>query len=207
MMTLRELRDMVKKADVSGKRVPSARSLMESGCRIVARKEVNDKTGIWVFENGYVLYYTERNATVFPLHESGAYCYRSVTESFNITADYFENENWYVRLLLEGEDRIMRNQDKREAYWNISYSAIAEDWGPLGTVSSVLEDMVRAEEEAENLERLLSALTENQRNIVIRLYLEKTPQMEIANELGISQQAISDTVRKAKRRLMKKFQG
>lgn len=101
----------------------------------------------------------------------------------------------------------MRNQDKREAYWNISYSAIAEDWGPLGTVSSVLEDMVRAEEEAENLERLLSALTENQRNIVIRLYLEKTPQMEIANELGISQQAISDTVRKAKRRLMKKFQG
>ena len=34
---------------------------------------------------------------------------------------FFENREWYLRLVLEGEDRLNRNHEEKERSWNVSY--------------------------------------------------------------------------------------
>ena len=44
---------------------------------------------------------------------------------------FFDNQPWYVRLILEGEDRLCRNREVREHNNCISYSHISEGWCEL----------------------------------------------------------------------------
>ena len=67
MMTLKELKNLVKPADPK-KRVPCAVSLKQSGARIVVREAVGLGADITVYANGYVLYQEGEKTTVFPLH-------------------------------------------------------------------------------------------------------------------------------------------
>ena len=41
-------------------------------------------------------------------------------------------EPWYVRLALEGEDRLERNQRAKEQESTVSYNAISEGWEAMG---------------------------------------------------------------------------
>ena len=111
MLTLKELKNMVETAKET-ERVPSNRMLRESGAAVAAKERIDAQTEITVYENGYVLYQVGRRSTVFPIHSCGGYTYEfDRKNSFSLKGDFFENENWYIRLILEGEDRMIKNED------------------------------------------------------------------------------------------------
>ena len=98
MLTLKELKKIVKVADVE-KRIPSVKSLKD--------------TTISVYDHGYVLYTAGNQSTVFPLHSGDDYEYVSVTgDNKEFNKEFFDNENWYIRLLMEAEDRMAYSQSK-----------------------------------------------------------------------------------------------
>ena len=57
----------------------------------------------------------------------------------------------------------------------------------------------------ETMEEALLLLTENQRYVVKRHYLDGITQRIIAKELGVSNQAVSDMIRKAIRKVQKAY--
>ncbi len=50
---------------------------------------------------------------------------------------FFNQREWYIRLVLEGEDRLSRNRESKEQGWTISYSDVSEEWGMLQTEEKV----------------------------------------------------------------------
>lgn len=143
MLTLRELKNMVRVADFN-QRVPYPKTLRESGGRIVAKEVFEESTEVMVYENGYVLYREGFRMTVFPLHKCEDYRYEKVTGNIEILhSEYFEDEKWYVRLLLEGADLLERNCIRLEQYHHVfSYSAVSEEWELLkDKAPAVLERM------------------------------------------------------------------
>ena len=138
MLTLRELRNMVEVAEVEG-RVPSVKALLEAKVPIIVKELLSEQAEISVYQNGFVLYRVGKRATVFPLHSCKEYIYDSNIEALtNINERFFDNENWYIRLILEGEDRLVKNQEVRNGKKTISYSAVAEDWNELREEDSTL---------------------------------------------------------------------
>jgi hypothetical protein len=104
MLTLKELKKIVKVADVE-KRIPSVKSLKEH--KVVVKEMINADTTISVYDHGYVLYTAGNQSTVFPLHSCDDYEYVSVTgDNKEFNKEFFDNENWYIRLLMEAEDRM-----------------------------------------------------------------------------------------------------
>ncbi len=209
MLTFRELLELVPVAD-KRENVVSAKSLLESNIPIVAREMLGEvlhdpELVITVYANGYVVYQNKTHRTFFPLHSCGEYVYDSAYSDSNIVnkigRDTFDNENWYIRLILEGEDRLVHNYESRVGKREVSYSAVAEDWSLLGYEERLYEPPVREKSYEEVIEELIDLLTENQFYVVHRFCLEKVGQKELAEELGISVQAVSDTIQKARRRI------
>ena len=201
MLTLRELRNMVEVAEVKG-RVPSVKALLESDIPIAVKETLGEQAEISVYQNGLVLYRVGKRATVFPLHNCTEYIYESGEKIFaNINERFFDNENWYIRLILEGEDRLAKNQEVRNGKKTISYSAVAEDWDVLGEEDTTLAGMILCE----TMEEALLPLTENQRYVLKRHYLDGITQRIIAKKLGVSNQAVSDMIRKAIRKVQKVY--
>lgn len=128
MMTLKELKGLTEKASKTrvGK-TPKANALLQSDIPVIVKEVINENCEIMVFANGYVCYRADDHTTVFPLHEVDFYEYKSVEKSSVLEGDFFENENWYVRLILEGEDRIAKNEEKYHRNFSSSYSDLAED--------------------------------------------------------------------------------
>ena len=145
MLTLRELRNMVKVAEVEG-RVPSVKALLEAKVPIIVKELLSEQAEVSVYQNGFVLYRVGKRATVFPLHSCKEYIYDSNIEALtNINERFFDNENWYIRLILEGEDRLVKNQEVRNGKKTISYSAVAEDWNELREEDSTLAHLILCE--------------------------------------------------------------
>ena len=110
MLTLKELKKIVKVADVE-KRIPSVKSLKEH--KVVVKEMINADTTISVYDHGYALYTAGNQSTVFPLHSCDDYEYVSVTgDNKEFNKEFFDNENWYIRLLMEAEDRMAYSQSK-----------------------------------------------------------------------------------------------
>lgn len=201
MLKLSEVRKMTKVAN-EGKKVPTAKNLVESSVPVIAQEDWGNGSALMVYENGYVLYRRGKWATVFPLDSCQGYTYRSdVMEGTEVSAEYFDDMAWYLRLLLEGEDRLVHNEENRIGRKNISYSAVAEDWGLLGREDQELENLILAESAGEVMGRISSIITKRQKYILCRYYLDGLKQTEIAKELGVVPQTVSDQLQKAKRRI------
>ena len=115
---------------------------------------------------------------------------------------FFEKEPWYVRLALEGEDRLEHNQRAKEQERTASYSAISEEWQVMGNLEgNPLKHLV----ERENLEEILQCLTERQKTAVSLCFFQQKTQREAAKELGITCPAVSAILSQAARRLRKKY--
>ncbi|MCD8011858.1 MAG: sigma-70 family RNA polymerase sigma factor [Lachnospiraceae bacterium] len=191
MLTLEELRRMVVENE-TGERVPTPKGLRESGVPVVASKVVDGNTDVTVYQNGMVLYQADGHVTVFALHDCESYSYASqIGAQYLISSDYFEKEQWYVRLLLEGEDRIALNGEKIAQARSISYNVTGDGW--LTEPDSAQNPLERIVEQ-EYIQELLGMMTESQRRAVSRCFLDMEPQIEVALELGISPQAVSDLI-------------
>ena len=200
MLTLQELKEITETTK-QGIRMPTARNLRETG-RAVAEKYLQNDTWITAYQNGYALYHACGHNTVFPIHLCGAYLYISNGVSSYLPEQFFEREPWYVRLVLEGEDRLDRNQRAKEQEKTVSYSAISEEWEAIGNAGgNPLEDLVHRE----NREEILHCLTKRQREAVSLCFFQQKSRKEAARELGISSPAVSAILLQAARRLRKKY--
>lgn len=199
-MTLQELKEIIEIPE-HGIKMPTAKYLREAG-RVIAERQLKNNTWIAAYQNGYALYHACGHSTVFPVHTCGAYLYASSGVSSYLPEQFFEKEPWYVRLVLEGEDRLEHNQRAKEQERTASYSAISEEWQVMGNLEgNPLKHLV----ERENIEEILQCLTERQKTAVSLCFFQQKTQSEAAKELGITSPAVSAILSQAARRLRKKY--
>ena len=211
MLTLKELKKIVKVADVE-KRIPSVKSLKEH--KVVVKEMINADTTISVYDHGYVLYTAGNQSTVFPLHSCDDYEYVSVTgDNKEFNKEFFDNENWYIRLLMEAEDRMAYSQRKISTNHGVfSNSDVTDDAEIMrGSSKDFVDDVI----DREILHALIKELTERQKMVLNLVYFEEMRQQDVADYLGIKQQSVNDLLNRAlktmkkkggKRRILKKFQ-
>ena len=68
------------------------------------------------YENGYAVYEVDGSYTVMAVDRCGDYRYDFTDGTYQVvSAETFEDTEWSVRLLMEGERRMEHNLNKREA--------------------------------------------------------------------------------------------
>ena len=200
MLTLKELKKIVKVADVE-KRIPSVKSLKEH--KVVVKEMINADTTISVYDHGYVLYTAGNQSTVFPLHSCDDYEYVSVTgDNKELNKEFFDNENWYIRLLMEAEDRMAYSQSKISTNHGVfSNSDVTDDAEIMrGSTKDFVDDVV----DREILNALIKELTEKQKTVLNLIYFEEMRQQDVADYLGIKQQSVNDLLNRALKTMKKK---
>jgi len=200
MLTLKELKKIVKVADVE-KRIPSVKSLKEH--KVVVKEMINADTTISVYDHGYVLYTAGNQSTVFPLHSCDDYEYVSVTgDNKEFNKEFFDNENWYIRLLMEAEDRMAYSQSKISTNHGVfSNSDVTDDAEIMrGSSKDFVDDVI----DREILNALIKELTERQKTVLNLVYFEEMRQQDIADYLGIKQQSVNDLLSRALKTMKKK---
>jgi RNA polymerase sigma factor (sigma-70 family) len=200
MLTLKELKKIVKVADVE-KRIPSVKSLKEH--KVVVKEMINADTTISVYDHGYVLYTAGNQSTVFPLHSCDDYEYVSVTgDNKEFNKEFFDNENWYIRLLMEAEDRMAYSQSKISTNHGVfSNSDVTDDAEIMrGSLKDFVDDVI----DREILNALIKELTERQKTVLNLVYFEEMRQQDVADYLGIKQQSVNDLLNRALKTMKKK---
>lgn len=200
MLTLKELKKIVKVADVE-KRIPSVKSLKEH--KVVVKEMINADTTISVYDHGYVLYTAGNQSTVFPLHSCDDYEYVSVTgDNKEFNKEFFDNENWYIRLLMEAEDRMAYSQSKISTNHGVfSNSDVTDDAEIMrGSSKDFVDDVI----DREILNALIKELTERQKTVLNLVYFKEMRQQDVADYLGIKQQSVNDLLNRALKTMKKK---
>mgnify|MGYP003225527891 FL=1 len=200
MLTLKELKKIVKVADME-KRIPSVKSLKEH--KVVVKEMINADTTISVYDHGYVLYTAGNQSTVFPLHSCDDYEYVSVTgDNKEFNKEFFDNENWYIRLLIEAEDRMAYSQSKISTNHGVfSNSDVTDDAEIMrGSSKDFVDDVI----DREILHALIKELTERQKTVLNLVYFEEMRQQDVADYLGIKQQSVNDLLNRALKTMKKK---
>ena len=200
MLTLKELKKIVKVADME-KRIPSVKSLKEH--KVVVKEMINADTTISVYDHGYVLYTAGNQSTVFPLHSCDDYEYVSVTgDNKEFNKEFFDNENWYIRLLMEAEDRMAYSQSKISTNHGVFSNSDVTDDAEIMRGSS--KDFVDDVMDREILNALIKELTERQKTVLNLVYFEEMRQQDVADYLGIKQQSVNDLLNRALKTMKKK---
>lgn len=180
-ITLKELKKMVPVAS-EFKRVPGLKKILEDGIEVILRKQMENHAEVVVYKNGYVSYHAHERYTVFALHNCTHYYYESQgNEHQTIPHNHFEDMEWHIRLVLEGEDRLVRNLEARESE-TFSYAA---DVNP--EYNNEMEDpRINVMDFVLNKEFLRKAselLKKHQWEMICRHYIEGMTHREIAAEI------------------------
>ena len=167
------------------------------------KEMINADTTISVYDHGYVLYTAGNQSTVFPLHSCDDYEYVSVTgDNKEFNKEFFDNENWYIRLLMEAEDRMAYSQSKISTNHGVfSNSDVTDDAEIMrGSSKDFVDDVI----DREILNALIKELTERQKTVLNLVYFEEMRQQDVADYLGIKQQSVNDLLNRALKTMKKK---
>ena len=135
MLTLKKVKELVE-APSHAKRTPSPKMLFEEGI-VLLRREFDQGSHLTVYNSGYVLFSAGKRNTVFHIHDCcGDYAYDAAEGKGDvIKEEYFENCEWHIRTLFEGERKMEDNQAKCEGAGRsnvcVSYHALSEDWSEI----------------------------------------------------------------------------
>ena len=151
-----------------------------------------------MYENGFYTYHTPSGTTVYAVDRCGDYSYDG---GDSLAEGQIACEDWTVRLVLAGEDRLEHNNDAREQGSHFSYSQDATERGDLRDA----HDFVEALESRDMVERMLGCLTEKQRQIVHLHFFEGLTQRQIATTMGIRQQSVANQIDAVEKKLKKFF--
>ena len=211
MLTLQELKQVVGNRE-ERRKVPSARYLRENDVAVVKQRLI-DGAEIIAYQTGYVFYCVGAIAgaiigsiyeidniktTVFTLFTCRDYVYEEGRKITVVKEDFFDNQPWYVRLILEGEDRLCRNREVREHNNCISYSHISEGWCELvDKRQNVLEKLIIEEAIGE----FMDLLTDRQRQVIHQIYFQQRTQREVSRVFGITEPAVSKCISQAKQKM------
>ena len=126
-VTLRELRTQIS-ATSEGK-LPTFKQLMEMKSAVVAQKVVNTAL-LTVYQNGYAVYEADGARTVMAVDRCKEYTYDFDNGTrITIQQELLENEEWSIRLLMEGEMRLEHNHNKTfDKFECVSLECDGSDW-------------------------------------------------------------------------------
>lgn len=162
MMTFKDLKKLVELPSYKEQRVPTVKALEVSGVPVVTEKVLENHGSINVYQNGYVIYRAHKRVTVFSLRDCVHYKYDAAEGAgHHIEEAEFDDYEWHIRLVLEGEDRIFMNYEIIQGKWmpsreNREYKE--EILEGVDEAVSTLERMISEE----SVEELLSTLTDGQ---------------------------------------------
>ena len=206
MLTLKKVKEMVK-APSHTKRTPSPKMLFEEGI-VLLRREFDQGSHLTVYNSGYVLFSAGKRNTVFHIHDcQGDYAYDAAEGKGDvIEEEYFENCEWHIRALFEGERKMEDNQAKCEDAGRsnvcVSYHALSEDWSEIADRTiNMLEKII----ENEAVHAMLAVLTDKQRDLIHQHFVLGKTHQEIADDMGMSRGSVTRTVNQALERIRRKF--
>lgn len=211
-MTLRELYGLLDGRKSCG--VLRRSQLLSRHEELLARLDTSMGNGtvkvtVKVYESGYVLYEEDGKPTVFHLDDicKRDLRYDGVSGSFSfygeslVPMEVFMSADWSVRLILEGNERLMHNREKVEQdHVEFSYSGISEAMEHLGVTPDFLmsfEDEFIHGKMMEVFEIVRGALNNAQWTAFILVECQGKKQREAATIMGVSQQAVSKDFKKA----------
>ena len=116
-----------------------------------------------VSTNGYVIYRAHKRVTVFSLRDCVHYKYDAAEGAgHHIEEAEFDDYEWHIRLVLEGEDRIFMNYEIIQGKWMPSREDREYKEEILEGVDEAVSTLERMISE-ERVEELLSTLTDLQK--------------------------------------------
>jgi RNA polymerase sigma factor (sigma-70 family) len=178
--TLGELRRLVD--TTAGKKIPTASALRESGVPVVALAEVGNGV-LTVYKNGFFTYSVAGHTTVYAVDRCTGYAYDG---GMALGVAFFENEEWTLRLMLAGEDRLEHNGNRREEKphgFSLDEEGSDRGWGDGVDFTLRIEDR-------DTVNRMLPMLTDRQRQIVEMYFVQGLTQQQIADYLMIRKQVV-----------------
>ena len=189
MMTFKDLKKLVELPSYKEQRVPTVKALEVSGVPVVTEKVLENHGSINVYQNGYVIYRAHKRVTVFSLRDCVHYKYDAAEGAgHHIEEEEFDEYEWHIRLVLEGEDRIFMNYEIIQGKWMPSREDREYKEEILEGVDDAVSTLERMISE-ERVEELLSTLTDLQRKVVhMRDFHNRTTgSMKIKLRLGTFQ--------------------
>lgn len=205
-ISLRELKNTV--ATVIEKKLPKYAQLMEMNPVVAARTMVDGAT-LTAYENGYAVYEQDGAHTVMAIDRCGDYRYDFNDGTYEVVpAEVFEDAEWSVRLVMEGERRMESNRSKTVAINEAaSLDCDGSDWSDAVMVDFMEEENAEklADEEIRKLYAAMTKLTERQQEVLQLYFYKGLNQYEIADELGMRQQSVSDCLNGALKKIKKNF--
>ena len=110
-MTLKELQKQIE--STMGKELPTAAWLRAGNCPLAVCREITASGKLSVYVNGFALYETDCGSTVFRVDYCGGYTYFGANTEDTLPEEFFADTDWWVRLVIEGEDRLTHNRNAR----------------------------------------------------------------------------------------------
>lgn len=205
-ISLRELKNRVDK--VLEKKIPGYKQLMAMNPEVVARTMVNGAT-LTAYTNGYATYEEDDAHTVLVVDRCGDYRYDFNDGTYEVVpAEVFEDAEWSVRLVMEGERRLESNRNKvSRDYEDFALSCDGSDWADATMVDFMEAENAEmlADEELRKLYAAMSKLTERQQEILQLYYYKGMSLQEIGDELGVTKVAVHYAMQVALKKLKKNF--
>ena len=189
-ITLRELKEKIDA--VVEQKLPTFKTLMEQKPVAVAQTTVNDAS-LTVYENGYAVYEVDGAHTVMAVERCGDCRYDFTDGTYQIIpAEEFENMEWSIRLLMEGERRMEHNRNKTsDKFENTALECDGSDWSAAVMVDFM--DDCKAEVLADKeLKRLYEPAVEDDVNSGSSLEQPATESDSAENDSADGETADSD---------------
>ena len=191
MMTFKDLKKLVELPSYKEQRGPTVKALEVSGVPVVAEKILENHGSISVYQNGYVIYRAHKRVTVFSLRNCVHYKYDALEGAgHHIEEEEFDEYEWHIRLVLEGEDRIFMNYEIIQGKWMPSREDREYKEEILEGVDEAVSTLERMISE-ERVEELLSTLTDLQRKVVHIHLFHGLSFTEAAKHLGMTRQNLT----------------
>lgn len=194
------------------KRRPGAIQL-RNGYPRIAMMELGGDALLEVFNNGYAIYDNGNRKVVLWVPDCGSVTYyftglrdnekEYLPQKDEISEDVLGQYPWYNALLIAGENRIEYNMDHPKSKGNTSDFDLeveikpATHWAGGARFENPEDAYLKKEAEEERRK----ALTEKQREVYVMRYELGMTLEEIAEECGVSHQAISKVLEKIKKRV------
>ena len=209
MLTLRTLKELID-TPKRGEKLPTPKQLRTGESPVVAHKITGagvNEVHIIVYQSGYAVYGIGNRATVFPVNLELGYGYSSVTEKKRKEDEKYntwnpEKEEWYLRLMLIGEDRLAHNLATRDRGRCISFNGISEDFEGMEDELMDVEERVNRQQIAEEM---MSVLSDKQKKVVQEFYWNQKTHKQIAKENGVKRNAVTEILKYALNKIEKNF--
>lgn len=201
--TLNEL--LLLTPDTSQNNLPTQKQLEASRTKKIAEKYTGN-CRISVYANGFFVYSDGVRSTVQRIHRcKESICYKFLDDTTQIYAsDFFLDLPYYIRLTLEGEERLARNQLARDSAKTFSYENTEMESANLAIAPDYLSEIIK-QNDSDILRSLLQKLTTCQAEVVQLYYTEGLSQQEIGERLGISRCSVQDRLDGAIKKLRKLY--